>query len=44
MWSRKGAVEDLRTALRARGAGDDWVDATSLTRYWQQVRYMYIVV
>ena len=33
----KGAVGNLGAALRACDADDDWTDATSLMRYWQQV-------
>ena len=44
VWNREGAVRNLRAALRARDADDDWVDATLLTCYQQQVIYMYIVV
>ena len=40
VWYREGAVGNPRAALRARDADDDWADATSLARYWQQVIYI----
>ena len=40
MWYCEGAVGNPQAALRARDAKDNWVDATSLARYWQQVIYI----
>ena len=44
VWYREGAVGILQAVLRARDAVDDWADATSLARYWQQVIYIQSIV